>query len=155
MRVCLFRQLARPLLAHPRPGHSQGGHRSIAWVDAEVRNYNRETALRAIDECAGQLVSFVQQIRRAAVKKDRILRGDGTNFPPENDAGYWDGTTGPEIQAQANALKLALPDAPAPRSSPSLPVRQRWLVIWNENQWWLGPLALVVGIAGLAIPFLI
>lgn len=127
----------------------------FAWVDSDVRNYNRDTALRAIDECAGQLISFVQQVRRAAVKKDRILRGDGTNFPPENDAGYWDGTSGPEIQAQADALKIALPNAAVTPPSPPLTARQRWLAIWSENQWWLGPLALAVGLAGAVLPFLI
>jgi hypothetical protein len=40
----------------------------FAWVDQEVRNYNRETALKAIDECAGQLASFVRAIRREAVR---------------------------------------------------------------------------------------
>lgn len=131
----------------------------FAWVDQEVRNYNDETALRAIDECAGQLASFVRAIRREAVKKDRILRGDGINFPTENDAGRWEGTSDREIQAQAEALKAALPTS----ASPSTPVvtsrtrRQRALALWNDNQWWLGPLSLVIGLIGLpsAIAFLI
>ncbi|MES2000712.1 MAG: hypothetical protein V4444_00120 [Pseudomonadota bacterium] len=124
----------------------------LAWVDTEVRNYNRATALRAIDKCAGQLVSFVLSIRRAATKKDRILRGDGTKFPPEDDAGRWEGLSETHIQAQADALKLALPDA---GPAVVLTRTQRMLAVWNDNQWWLGPLAIIVGIAGVALPFLI
>jgi hypothetical protein len=81
----------------------------FAWVDQEVRNYNCETALKAIDECAGQLASFVRAIRREAIKKDRILRGDGISQPTEDDAGWWDGTSDREILSQAEALKVALP----------------------------------------------
>lgn len=66
----------------------------LAWVDREVRQYNSEAVLRAIDECAGQLMSFVRVIRRLAVAKDRLLRGNGQSFPPENDAGRWGGHFG-------------------------------------------------------------
>ena len=64
----------------------------FAWVDHEVRGYNQETALKAIDECAGQLVSFVRVIRRIAVDKDRILRGDGRKFTPLTN--FFAGSTG-------------------------------------------------------------
>lgn len=124
----------------------------FSWIDQEIRNYNRETALRAIDECAGQLASFVRVIRREAVKKDRILRGDGVKFPPENDAGLWDGTSDREIISMAEALKEALPDSDDRRSpSSDLPVTkgQRAAAAWQENQWWLGPLGLLLAAAGL------
>lgn len=123
----------------------------LEWVDQEVRRYNRATALESIDQCAGLLASFASSVRRGAIKKDRILRGNGIQFPPENDAGRWIGTSLSEIQAQADAIKLALPDALS-----AVPTkRQRMLTVWNENQWWLGPLAFALGIAGFAIPFLI
>ena len=82
----------------------------FAWVDKEVRNYNRATALCAIDECAGQLISFVHVIRRRGVAKDRILRGNGREFPKENDAGWWENVSDAEILKQAQALKEALPE---------------------------------------------
>lgn len=57
-------------------------------VDEQVRQYNYETAIKSIDECAGQLISFTRSIRRESVAKDRILRGNGIEFPPEDDAGW-------------------------------------------------------------------
>lgn len=125
----------------------------FAWVDQEVRQYNRETALQAIDECAGQLVSFVSSIRRAAIKKDSTLRGDGTRFPAEDDAGNWAGTSNADIASQAEALKRALPLPTDPARLTSLAIaptrRQRAASIWHENQWWLGPIALLVGLVSL------
>ena len=79
----------------------------FAWIDSEVRKYTPETALRAIDECAGQLISFARVIRRKAIAKDRILRGNGQQFPTEDDAGQWDDTEPADIQKQADALKAA------------------------------------------------
>lgn len=120
----------------------------LEWVDQQVRSYNRETALTAVDECAGALASFARSIRREAVKKDRILRGDGTNFPPENDAGWWEGTDAADIQAQANALKAALPFAALQTG-----FRARSLAFWNANQGWLQVFgiiaAVVIGIAAI------
>lgn len=97
----------------------------LAWVEEAVRPYEREIALKAIDECIGQLASFIGQLRRTAVAKDRILRGNGTEFPKECDFGHWDGTSDAEIFAQGEALKHALfPQKPAsnPRSPSSEPV---------------------------------
>lgn len=124
----------------------------FAWVDQEVRNYNRETALKAIDECAGQLASFVRAIRREAIKKDRILRGDGISHPTEDDAGWWDGTSDREILSQAEALRVALPVlVEKSKVSPRVQTRrQRAAELWHDNQGWLGPLGFLMAIAGLA-----
>jgi hypothetical protein len=125
----------------------------FAWVDDEIRKYNRDTAVRAIDECAGLLISFVRSIRREAVAKDRILRGDGRNFPSENDSGQWHGTSEADILSQADALKSALPEellakhfhaSVMPATFP-----QRASAYWHNNQWWLGPLGLIVALASL------
>ncbi|MES1985907.1 MAG: TIR domain-containing protein [Pseudomonadota bacterium] len=80
----------------------------LAWVEDAVRAYSPVVAERAIDECAGQLIGFARSVRRTAVEKDRILRGNGTDFPAECDFGHWDGTDAPDILAQAEALKQAL-----------------------------------------------
>jgi hypothetical protein len=81
----------------------------FAWIEERVRVYAQGQAEAAIDECAGLLEGFVQSLRQAAVNKDRILRGDGLNFPPEQDAGSWGGPSPPgDIAHQAIALKAAL-----------------------------------------------
>ena len=124
----------------------------FAWVDEQVRRYNSATATRAIDECAGLLISFASVIRREAIAKDRILRGDGINFPPQHDAGYWRGTTAEEIQNLANSLKLALPGLE------SLPVvatiKSRGLVsklndLSDRNRWWIAAIGLLSALGGL------
>ncbi|MEG3180658.1 toll/interleukin-1 receptor domain-containing protein [Sphingomonas sp. LT1P40] len=80
----------------------------LGWVEESVKGYDRSVAIRAIDQCAGLLASFARSIRREAVAKDRILRGDGRTFPASEDLGRWHGTTDGEVFAQAKALKAAL-----------------------------------------------
>lgn len=87
----------------------------MAWVEEAVRTYSREVAVKAIEECAGQIASFAQNVRRTAIEKERILRGNGITFPNEQDVGHWYGTTVEDVFAQAKALELALfPAIPTP-----------------------------------------
>lgn len=129
----------------------------FVWVDQEVRSYNRETALKAVDECAGQIISFVKMIRRFAVDKDRILRANAKAPMENNDAGWWEGTTDHEIIALAEELKLALPFSvnEFKQREPTIEhsLRRRAAIIWNDNQGWLGPVGLLIGLAGL-VPLL-
>ena len=78
------------------------------WIEKRVRSYARVQAEKAIDESAELLAQFCQALRRAAIWKDRILRGDGMNFPPEHDFGNWSAISREEIVRQAAALKEAL-----------------------------------------------
>jgi len=80
----------------------------FAWIEDRARVYARAQAEAAIDECAGLLADFSQSVRGAAIQKDRILRGDGLNFPPAQDAGRWVDASPGEITLQATALKAAL-----------------------------------------------
>lgn len=127
----------------------------LIWIDTEVRRYKHDVAIAAIDECAGLLASFVRSIRRQAVAKDRILRGNGISFPAENDAGLWDGTSDREILALANALKEALPNEAVvpPVAVPNLPVSfsERTLLLWDEQRWWTEPTGYVLGLAGFVL----
>ncbi len=89
----------------------------FAWIEEAIRPYAREVALQALDECSGQLISFAHRIRRTAVEKDRILRGDGVRFPEPYDAGLWDGAEAQDINAQAQGLKRALFPIAEPRTT--------------------------------------
>jgi hypothetical protein len=80
----------------------------FSWVEERIRGYARAQAEAAIDECAGLLTAFAQSLRNAAVQKDRILRGDGLNFPPQQDNGVWVDVSLGDIAHQAAALKAAL-----------------------------------------------
>ena len=125
----------------------------FAWIDEQVRQYNHETAIKAIDECTGQLILFVRLMRREAIAKDRVLRGNGIEFPPEDDAGRWDAVSENQILSRAKALETALPIAfmamKPGEASASLGKRELAAKHWQENQWWLGPLAFLIGLAGL------
>lgn len=80
----------------------------LAIVEQEARSYGRSTALDSIDQSVGALVGFVRVIRRIATKKDSVLRGDGTNFPPESDEGHWEDLTDQAIARMGDAVKAAL-----------------------------------------------
>lgn len=80
----------------------------FGWVEEEVKRYDRSVSIQAIDECATLLIGFAQSLRRDAIDKDRILRGNGFEFPSKQDLGRWDGTEQPDILGQAEALKTAL-----------------------------------------------
>lgn len=114
----------------------------LSWVEQQVRAYDHETASTAIDECTGQLISFARTVRRAAVEKDRILRGDGINFPEPNDAGHWDGATDRDIKSQGEALRATLPK---PR---------RGLHAWIQDKpfwpWAIGTSLAIVGLLATA-----
>lgn len=96
----------------------------FAWVEEAASSYDKNVAIRAIDECAGLLTGFAQTIRRDAVEKDRILRGDGITFPAGEDRGRWTGADDQDIRDQAEALKAALFPVPifepAPHSTPEV-----------------------------------
>lgn len=120
----------------------------FAWVDQEVRNYNPDTVFRAIDECAGLLISFARSVRRIAVEKDRILRGNGVSFPTESDAGWWDGASDSDILAQADALKLSLPslrNRDIHHDHTAVAPSWSW---WERNKAWLEPLGWTIGLIG-------
>lgn len=76
----------------------------LDWVERSVSAYSKEVAIRSIDECASLLIGFAGTIRNEAIKKDRILRGDGMNFPEPHDFGRWEGASHDDIYNQANAL---------------------------------------------------
>ena len=97
----------------------------LDWVERRVARYERSVALAAIDETAELLTAFVSSLRDAAVEKDRVLRGNGIEFPPHRDAGTWPGTSATEISLLAADLKRALfPDIDNALATPPAPKRK-------------------------------
>jgi len=58
-------------------------------LEAELKGYPLEIRDKALTEAQGIIAAFAAKIRRAAVEKDRILRGNGIQFPPQHDIGQW------------------------------------------------------------------
>jgi hypothetical protein len=88
----------------------------FGWVEDAVNGSDQGITRQAIDQCSRLLVGFAGSIRRKAIEKDRILRGDGMNFPVEQDLGRWDGSRDQDVADQADALKAALfPASASPR----------------------------------------
>ena len=91
----------------------------LKWVEESVKGYHQAAGDRAIDECAGLLTSFIQVIRREAIEKDCILRGNGVDIPFEQDFGRWNEISDEKINDQAKALKSSLfPDTNALEAEP-------------------------------------
>ena len=83
-----------------------------------------------------------------AVKKDRVLRGNGTRLPPEHDLGSWTGSEDKDILEQAKAIKNALSFRQITAAAPEISNRRSW---WDRNQWWAGPSGLVFTLVGAAL----
>lgn len=73
-------------------------------VESELTRHPRHVRGRAINEAKGLINMFVSSIRRRAIDKDRILRGDGVNFPDSNDKGRWEGSSCAVIDARVKGL---------------------------------------------------
>jgi hypothetical protein len=136
----------------------------FAWIEERIRVYARAQAEAAIDECADLLAAFVQSVRQAAVRTDRILRGDGLNFPPEQDAGSWGAVSPGDIPHQAMALKAALfppqtavptgavpADGPATESDKPTPTYQVALSFAGEQRKYVEAVARALQARGIAV----
>jgi hypothetical protein len=60
--------------------------------EQELKQYSLEIRAEALTEAKWIVSEFAAKIRRAAIEKDRILRGNGIEFPLEQDMGRWEGT---------------------------------------------------------------
>jgi hypothetical protein len=69
-------------------------------LEEELRKYPLEVKAKALTEAQWIVGQFSGKIQRAAIEKDRILRGNGIEFPPEYDAGHWQGCGTGDIQAR-------------------------------------------------------
>ncbi|MCP3441999.1 hypothetical protein [Bradyrhizobium sp. CCGUVB14] len=74
-------------------------------LEEELKKYSLEVRQRALTEAQSIVGQFVARIRRTAIEKDRILRGNGIEFPPEHDMGQWRGCQTEDIEARVEGLR--------------------------------------------------
>lgn len=74
-------------------------------LEEELKKYSLEIRAEALTEAQRIVEQFASRIRKAAIHKDRILRGNGTEFPPEHDAGHWQGCRPEDIEARVERLR--------------------------------------------------
>ena len=74
-------------------------------LEVELQKYPIEIREQALKEATVLINGFAGKIRNTAVAKDRILRGDGIDFPPKQDLGRWDGSQPSAVQARAECLR--------------------------------------------------
>ncbi|UCI05392.1 hypothetical protein [Mesorhizobium sp. B1-1-8] len=73
-------------------------------LEQELDRYPVETRERALNEAREIVCQFVTKIRRAAIEKDRVLRGNGFEFPLERDQGRWEGSRNSDIESRIAVL---------------------------------------------------
>ncbi|TPL79862.1 hypothetical protein FJ950_26975 [Mesorhizobium sp. B2-3-14] len=73
-------------------------------IEQELPKYPIQTKQLALKEVSGIIAQFAAAIRRAAIEKDRILRGNGFDFPPERDRGRWEGGRNSDIESRIAGL---------------------------------------------------
>jgi hypothetical protein len=74
-------------------------------VEGDLKKYPIKIRESSLEQVGGVVKGFAARIRRAAIEKDRILRGNGFEFPPENDMGTWSGCSNNEIDRRVAMLK--------------------------------------------------
>lgn len=74
-------------------------------AEEAVAAYPYRQALAAVDDVQRLVGSFLAQVARDAVDKDRILRGDGMNFPAPDRARTSHIILTDEVRARASALR--------------------------------------------------
>lgn len=62
-------------------------------LERQLPTYPLEIRKRTIREVKTPIFLFLQEIRNTAIEKDRILRGNGMDFPQAQDLGRWEGAT--------------------------------------------------------------
>jgi hypothetical protein len=73
-------------------------------LEEELTKYPLEIRAEALNEARWIVGQFAEKMRKAAIDKDRILRGNGVKFPP-GDTGQWRGWHSGDIEARVEALR--------------------------------------------------
>lgn len=74
-------------------------------LEEDLKKYVLEVRAEALTEANWIVNQFAAKIRRVAIEKDRILRGNGIEFPLERDFGPWEGGRLEDIDARVEKLR--------------------------------------------------
>lgn len=73
-------------------------------VENQLNKYPIDIKERILLEVKILIIEFADKIRRTAIDKDRILRGNGIEFPPPQDEGTWIGSQKKDIELRTATL---------------------------------------------------
>jgi hypothetical protein len=92
-------------------------------LEGAMGRYPLDVRSKALDESKWIVGQFAAKIRRTAIEKDRVLRGNGIEFPPEHDLGHWHGCRAEDIEARVGALRQIYCDLQIDVGGASMPFR--------------------------------
>lgn len=95
----------------------------IDQLEVELQKYPLEIRSKALNEAESLIRVFIGKIRKSAVEKDRILRGNGIKFPPEQDLGNWAGAQPSDIEARIATLRHIYCDMEVARGGDGMALR--------------------------------
>lgn len=119
-------------------------------IEREIKEYPVDIRKKAIAEVSMLISGFAARIRQQAIKKDRILRGNGVEFPEARDFGRWEGSTSKDIEQRANGLLAIYASAPPVESqSQALKLKSAY----DQHKWWfdLGKIVLAIALGIAAV----
>lgn len=73
-------------------------------VENELTAYSVGVRLQTLKELRSVIGNFAGNIRNEASEKDRVLRGNGVDFPKRRSLGEWVGSTGEDIESRISSL---------------------------------------------------
>jgi hypothetical protein len=105
-------------------------------LEEELKRYPFETRANALNEVHPIVTQFAAKIQRAAIDKDRILRGNGIQFPQEHNFGHWQGCHVGDIAARIDELRRIYCEMrPAESLQPTKPHPRPEIVTLKPGFW--------------------
>ena len=86
-------------------------------LEKELQKYPTDIRIASLQEAQIIVSQFASKIRKTAIEKDRVLRGNGMQFPKEQDAGHWQGCHAGDIAARIDQLRRIYCEAKQPAES--------------------------------------
>jgi len=77
----------------------------FSQLEVEIRNYPISTRAKTFHQVEPIIAKFAGEIRRTAVAKDQVLRGNGFEKPSARDQGKWTNTNAGSIRSRIVSLK--------------------------------------------------